>query len=677
MAEAKFTTMTCKKCEGSLFYDEAKKNWRCRYCGTYVTVPIKDPEIEGIARQILIEVANGNLEKAREWLSECEKKDHTKVATMISRISIAMAEMQSAPNEAERNKCMSDLKAYMQQYWQKYRVLGPEETHLYESFGEDSADAFAELVYLFSFMRLEDHIRFCLNKLNAFDVRSVGTNGRLLRVALARRDNDLVSQILSNTTHIDHKSALTTVLEGVKAEGEESAALKAGYIKKVADKAAIEHMDARYFATYFEKSSDPVEVKTELLRAIQETGLQLETKRVFDALKGELEDQEQLVEVLDALYKKAVIDSDTQGILTDALTTEGATEEQLFTILSFMDERKIYTSLNSKVILDFLARNDVSAAGKCRLLQFLNSYPIDNAVRNAVLKGYLCENAADSPEDRRVILTELLKFAPSVSTQAMHQYVENCTIDQRGKAAVIQMILDGGFKPSFARDLLGNYMMNCPDDAETQDEVFKVLSDAGFQIDPAIMQEYLSRRQSDDNTDTPNNRAMDQNDVVKRAMESGADVQADALDNYLAGILRTEDFDGELVNTLKAYYYYITPSTFCNYMLNIHDPAKVQNCRDFAGAVEGDIKGMRINLNYNADGLEVNLLQAYLLICNEPYETMNAVTQILKSLGLNLKQDIRRNAARVKFKKFVKDESSQITPTCMRICNENKLFSLF
>ena len=116
MAEAKFTTMTCKKCEGSLFYDEAKKNWRCRYCGTYVTVPIKDPEIEGIARQILIEVANGNLEKAREWLSECEKKDHTKVATMISRISIAMAEMQSAPNEAERNKCMSELKAYMQKY---------------------------------------------------------------------------------------------------------------------------------------------------------------------------------------------------------------------------------------------------------------------------------------------------------------------------------------------------------------------------------------------------------------------------------------------------------------------------------------------------------------------------------------------------------------------------------
>lgn len=672
--------MTCSKCGGSLYYEEKRKNWRCKYCGTYVTVPIKDPEIEGIARQVLIEVANGNLEKAHQWLSECEKKDHTKVATIISRMSIAMEELRNASSEAEREKCMSDLKTYMQQFWTKYRVLGPEETHLYESFGEDSADAFAVLVNLFNFMRLEDHVQFCLNKLNAYEVRSVEMNGRLLKMALSRGDNDLIKQILNNSAHIDRKSALRVILENVNAEGEEAAALKAGYIKRIADRNAIEQINPHYFANYFEKSPDPLEVKMEMLGAIQETRLQLDTKRVYDALKGDLKDQDQLMELLDALYKKAVIDSDTQGILVDALTTEGESEERLFAILSFMAERNIFTSLNSKVILQFLARSDVSAEGKCKLLHYLNSYPIDNAIRNSVLKGYLCENTADSPEDRRKILAFLLKFAPSVSTQAMHQYVESCTVDGIGKAAVIRMILEEGFKPSFARDLLGNYIKNCPDEAQTQDEVIKVLSDAGFQVDPAILNEYLSQKQpagSGSGADAPGSRQMQEKDVVNIAVQNGTNVQADTLDNYLASVQNTEDFNSELVNTLKASTYYIKASTFCNYLLSIHDPAKAQNCRDFVAAIDGDLRELQINLNYNAESLEVNLLQAYLLMSSESYDTMNAVTQTLISAGLNLRQDIKRGGARIKFRRFIKDAGSQITPNCTRICRENRLFSLF
>jgi len=677
MAEARFTTMTCSKCGGSLYYEEEKKNWRCKYCGTYVTVPVKDPEIEGIARQALIEVANGNLEKAHEWLSECEKKDHTKVATIISRMCIAMEELLRASNAAEREKCTSDLKTYMQQFWTKYKVLGPEETHLYESFGEDSADAFAVLVNLFNFMKLEDHVQFCLKKLNAYEVRSVEMNGRLLGVALSRKDGDLFKQVLSNTAHIDRKSALRVILEKLNADGENAAVLKTECINRVADSSAIENIGPHYFANYFEKSADPIEVKMELLKVIQETNLQLDTKRVFDALKGGVKDNDQLVAVLDALYKKAVIDSDTQGILTDALTTEGESEEQLFTILSFMAERKIFTQLGSKVILQFLSRKDISAEGKCKLLYYLNSYPIDNAVRNSVLKGYLCENAVDTPEDRRKILTFLLKFAPSVSTQAMHQYVENCTIDGKGKAAVIKMILEEGFKPSFARDLLGNYVKNCPDDAQTKGEVVRTLSEAGFQVDPAILDEYVTQSQPVSGEETPDSGQMQKKDFIEAAMQNGTNVNADTLDHYLASVQSTEDFDSEQVNALKASTYVIKATTFCNYLLNIHDPAKTQNCRDFVAAIEGDLRTLVINLTYNNENLAVNLLQAYLLMCNESYDTMSSVAQTLIGAGLNLRQDIKKGGTRIKFRRFIKDAGDQISPNCTRICRENRLFSLF
>ena len=677
MAEAKFTTMTCRKCEGSLFFDEKKKNWRCKYCGTYVTVPINDPEIEGIARQILIEVAKGDLEKARQWLSECEKKDHTKVATIISRMSIAMEEVRTASNISEKNKSMSDLRYYMQQFWSKYRMLGPEETRLYESFGDDSADAFAELVYLFNSMRLEDHVQFCLKKLNTYEVRSTEMNGRLLEMAIDRKDSNLIQQILSNAANIDHVNALKLILESVSADEEESSVLKSGYIKKIADRYTVEHIDSRYFAEYFEKSNDPIRVKIELLYLIQESSLRLDTKRVFDALKKDLKEKDYIVTVLHALYKKNVVDSDTQGILVDEMITEGGDEERLITVLSFMDERRIYTSLNSKVIVDCLARKDISAVSKCKILRILNNYPLDNAVRNAVLKGYLCENNSDTPDARREILAFLLKFAPSVTTQAMHHYVEKCTIDGKGKSSVIKMILEDGFRPSFARNLLSNYMKSCPDDPQTKDEVFKILSDAGFQIDSVTLNEYLLHKQSGNNTGPSEGPQMQSNELLKKALKSGSAIQSDMLENYLAGIHNTEFFDSELVSLLKRSFYYITPSTFYHYLINIHDSSKAQNCSEFVDSVIGDIKDMRINLIYNADNLEVNVLQAYLISCNESYETMNSVTCTLKNAGLNLRQDIKWNGNRIKFKKFIKNEGNQIAPICMRICSENKLFSLF
>ena len=239
------------------------------------------------------------------------------------------------------------------------------------------------------------------------------------------------------------------------------------------------------------------------------------------------------------------------------------------------------------------------------------------------------------------------------------------------------MILDAGFKPSFARNLLSNYMKNCPDDTQTQDEVFNILSDAGFQIDSVTLNEYLLRKQSGSKAEAPENHQVNPGELLKRAVQNGSNIQSDMLENYLAGIHSTEFFDNELISMLKRSFYYITPSTFYNYLINIHDSLKATNCREFADAVIGDLKDVRINYVYNSENLEVNILQAYLISCNESYETMNSVTLVLKNSGLNLKQDIKRDGNKIKFRKFIKDEGDKIAPVCLRICSENKLFSLF
>ena len=673
MAEAKLTTMICSKCEGSLFYDRDKKLWRCRYCGTYVTAAIKDPEIEGIARQVLIEVANGNLEKAREWLSECEKKDHTKVATMLSRISIAMEEVQTTSG-SQRNTSMSDLRTYMHQYWSKYAELGPEETRLFNSFGEDSADAFAVLIYLFSCLKLEDHVKFCKEKMNVKEVRSAKMNARLLEIAIVRHDYAMIDQILDNKAHYDHADVLKLILERVPADGEEGAAIKAGYIGKTSSRESLEKIDPLYFVNYFEKSTDPFSVKMEVLKAVQNTDVVLDIKRVWQSLKQGLTDQDSTVEFLSVLYKKAVIDSDTKEILTDEMTREENSPEVLYHMLSFMSTNKIYTSLGSRVFLDFLERRDIPAEGKSSIIEMFTDYPIDNAVRSAVLKGYLCENSAGSADDRRRILATLLKFSGFVPTQALEQYVQTCTIDGPGKPAVITMILERGFKPSFSRDLLSNYMSDCPDDADTQEKVFHLLSEAGFQIDPALLKTYMSKQVSGEEGE---NQKMAKNEMLQRAMQNGTNVQADTLDKYLTGVRETAEFDAELVNTLKRSPYVIKPTTFCKYVLVIHDPAKIQNCRDFAAGLERSPADLSISVSYCGHKVDVNLLQAYLLASEEPYEVMGAVTGILINSGIRIRDDIKVDGTRMKFRRFLKDPKIRVSDVCMQICKENRVFQLF
>ena len=664
--------MVCYKCGGGLFYERIKKLWRCRYCGTYVTAVIQDPEIEGIARQVFIEVANGNLEKAREWLSECEKKDHAGAAAQLSRICIALEEVYTSSG-AQLRTSKSNLMAFREQYWAKYRKLGPEETRLFNSFDEDSADVFAVLVHMFSCMRMEEHLQFCLNNMKVNEVRSAKMNLRLLEIALVRGDNEMADRILDNRVHYNHADALKLILETASSDGEEAAAVKAGYINKTADREAVEAIDPRYYASYFENSSDSLGVKMELLRAVQKTDLILDTKLVWQSLKRSLTDQNETTEILTELYKKAVADSDTKEILTDEMTKEGSSPEILFHMLSFMNSNKIYTSLGSRVFLDFLERKDIPAKEKCGIMEFFFDYPIDNAVRGAVLKGYLCGNSVDSFEDRVMILTTLLKFSGFVPAQALEQYVHTCTIDGRGKPAMIKLMLESGFKPSFSRNLLSDYMGNCPDDADTQDEVFHLLMDEGFRIEPGVLKDYMSQHSGDENE----GQGMSKKEILQRAVQNGTSVRADTLDNYLAGVRGTAEFDAELVNTLKKSPYTIQPSTFCNYVLAIHDPAKTQNCRDFAAAVEGPVSDLSISLSYFGQELDVNLLQAYLLVGKESHEVMNAVTDTLIQSGIRIREDIKVNGIRMKFRRFLKDPKSRISDTCLQICRENRVFTFF
>ena len=681
MAADKYMAMSCQQCGGQLFYDEKAKHWRCKYCGTFANVyEDKNNDIKGIVRQVLLDIARGDLEKARKGLSDCEKRNHTNVGTLIARICVNMDGYLSSEGTEQRTY-ISNMRADMESFWTNYRKLGPEQTKLFESFGEDSADAFAQLLYVFDFMQLNEHVDFCLKKLNASKVRSPKINSRLLKTAVKRGLTDLIDQILSNSAHIDHPDALVQILESFGAADEESEKLKAEFVSRIADKESIEPIYGRspqYFNEYFVKTNDPVSVRTELLRAIQNTEVMLDISSVWNSFSDQVEDPDRIDDLMDILLSKPVSNTDLQTILSTALTHEGTSKDYMCKVVSFMNERQLYASVNSKVFLDFLARTDISGSEKKAVLECFQTYPVSNDVRNAVLRGYLCETAESDPDDRKAIIEWLLGYVPAVSTQAVEQYVLECTLDGSKKPEIVQMIIDHDFKPAYAGNLLGNYISHCPDDEKTEDKVFNILKNAGFQMDPRLLNEYISKHASNSEDPGEAPSGMSQQEVVQRSMDAGTSPLPDALDNYLSSLQDPNEFNPELVNIFSSSSFYLRASTYGYYLLRMQDPARTQHNRLFVSHIQDEpLNSIRITVNVGGVKNELSLLQTYLVTSRDSYEVMASVVSDLMSVGLNIKDDILENGSRVKFKKFVKAMESQLSPQCLQVCRDNKLFSFF
>ena len=673
MPENNYATLRCQLCGGSLIYDASEKRWRCKYCRTFVDIYQRENnDVTGIVRQVLLDVANGNLEKAEQNLSDCERKNHTSVGTLIARISWNLAGLASSTG-AEQRACLSNVKTYMTQFLQNYRRMGPEETDLYNSFGEDSADIFANLISMFDTMNLNDRVEFCVKKLDASGIRSSAENARLLKIAIRREMYDLTDKIVSNSAFIDHAETLSTILQDFKAGSGEAAERKKSYIASLADREGTGPVDQRFFAQYFEENGDPADVKLTLLKALKQCGVRLDAKRTYDAFKEQCgNDRETIREVLEALYSTAVPDPETLEIIGGALVREGTDGENLCALLSFFDERHVYISFNSRTLTDFLGRADLTGEEKVRVLECMKNFPTDNAVRSAVFKNYLCDVTVDGEAGRRTVLEYFFTSMPSVPTQAMQQYVQRSTADGTSKPEVIKMMLDHGFKPSFARDLLGNYLQNCPDTPDTENAVFDILLDAGFQVDPRILNSYMAGRKKSSMAE-----GMSQKDVFQKLMQSGSNPPQDALDQYLRSVKNQEGFDPELINLLKSRPFIINPETYRHYLLDLRDPARVQNNTAFLAGMQGSPGGLRIRITMGGSKLEMNILQAYLLLSREPYEIMNSVAHDLIGAGVSLKEDILENGSRVKFKKIVKNGEQMISPQAMTIFTENRLFSFF
>ena len=96
-----------------------------------------------------------------------------------------------------------------------------------------------------------------------------------------------------------------------------------------------------------------------------------------------------------------------------------------------------------------------------------------------------------------------------------------------------------------------------------------------------------------------------------------------------------------------------------------------------AYGVNGDLNNQTVNIRHNGNSIVCNLFQAYLLNTSDNYDIASAIVNHFNQLRVKLNGVIVVNGNQYKFKKYLGDNKSALSPLTLQLSEENKMFSLF
>ena len=70
-------------------------------------------------------------------------------------------------------------------------------------------------------------------------------------------------------------------------------------------------------------------------------------------------------------------------------------------------------------------------------------------------------------------------------------------------------------------------------------------------------------------------------------------------------------------------------------------------------------------------------MQAYVLLAPDSSTTMYAIVEAMKSARTKLNPEMTVNGMPVKFKKYIVEHKASLSDNTLKVCEENKVFSLF
>ena len=665
---AVFVARKCA-CGGKLEYDPNKKIWICKYCGTVVEREatfdkVSVDGIEGVSdvvRQTLMDVANQKMDSASRNLEDCERKGHKHIGTLLANLSYNLANISLAKSQDEARGSLDKVKIYGSRLKQEFPSIAEDEINLYEAFGDDSADIFANLLAVFDTLGDSGRVDFVASKLQPEKVFSPHANKTLLRVSIRKQQYDVVDKIVNNIGHIDRKTSLQEIMDHYPSNDRKIELIKALFNQDTATA-----LGKRYFENYFATVNDNVDVKAGVIDLLNKTDIHVNAETIVKSSQDQFDSYDSAKTLFDKIYDVKISDQETEALLVFCLMVNKRFDVQN----AFFDTllgKNVFVALNGRAVISFLDSSQFSGDEKAEILSKMLGFNLDSKALDAVYNYYL-NNNGDDIETRKKIISVLLTEGSPISTGTVKNYVVKTSIDGDNKIEIIEKIFSTGINKTYVGDLLSDYMLHSTDNEELKNKISQYLIKAGFKADSSVLSQYVTASNDDLKLKI---------EKTKQLIQNGTQIKADAIDAYIMSINNPDEFSEEMFNLLTSHNYSISSAAYAKYLLFCKDSDKMRHNEKLIHAVSGDLSGRNVNITHNGNSISANIYQAYVLNTVDSFDIAEAVVSSFNSMKVKLNSDILSNGSTIKFKKYVGENKASLSPLALQLCEENKMFSLF
>ncbi len=665
---AVFVTRKCA-CGGKLEYDPNKKIWICKYCGTVVEREatfdkVHVDGIEGVSdvvRQTLMDIANQKMDSASKNLEDCERKGHKHIGTLLANISYSLANISCAKSQDEARGSLDRVKIYYARLKEEFPTIAEDEINLYEAFGDDAGDIFANLLVVFDTLGDFGRIDYISSKLQPENVFSPHANRTLLKVAIKRNEYDVVDKIINNIGHIDRKSALQEIVEHYPSNEKKVELIKALFSSETAIA-----LTKKFFEKYFETVNDSVDVKAEVVKLLNTTDIHVNAETIVKNANEQFIGYDDAKKLFDAIFDIKISDQETEALIVFCLMVNKSYEIQnaFFDVLI---GKNVFVALNARAVISFLDSSQFTGKEKAEILRKMLGFNLDSKALDAVYNYYL-NNNMDDIETRKNIINVLLVSGAPISTGTVKKYVIKTQADGDCKLDVIEKIFATGINKAYVGDMLSDYMLHSADSEEMKNKISEYLIGQGFKADSSVLSQYVTSSNDDIKVRI---------EKTKQLVQNGTQIKADALDSYILSLRRPDEFSEEMFNLLTSHNYTVSASAYVKFLLFCKDIDKIRHNEKLIYALNEDINVCRASINHNGNSISCNAFQAYVLNTTDSFDVASAIVNQFNALRIKLNTEIISNGMTVKFKKYVGENKNDLSPLALQLCEENKMFSLF
>ncbi len=656
-------------CGGKLEFDSQKKIWICKYCGTVVEREatfdkVQVDGIEGIGdvvRQTLMDIANNKMDSAGRNLEDCERKNHKHVGTLIANISYNLSMILCAKSQDEARGYLDKVKVYAKRLQSEFPVIAEDEINLYEAFGEDVADIYANLLVVFDTLNDSSRIEYVSSKMHTGEIFSEHANKSLLKIALKRQNYNIAEAVVNNIGHIDKKYSLQEILMNYPIQEK-----KLGIVDKLFSVQIAEALGKGFFERYFGNSSDSIEMKTAIISKLSSANLRCNAELIVKAVCNQMDNYENSKGVFLALYETKISDQETEALLVFCLMVN----KEYYILKAFLDalsEKSVFVQLSSRAVISFLDTSSLEAFEKTEIVKKMFGFEIDAKSKDAIYNYYL-NNNTDEKSVRIDIIEALLTEGCPISNGTVKNYVIKTSRDEENKLNIINLIFATGINKTYLGDLLSEYLLSDCDEKTIRDEISELLINAGFKIDSNVFTQYVAN-----GTDPVDIKIA----KIKKLVQNGTMVKADCLESYILSISQANEFAGGVFDLLSKNIFTFSANAYFKFLIECHDIDKVRHSSKILSSITSDLNASYVGFSHAGNSMNGNVLQAYVLSANDSYDVVKAIVSEMMEYKVKLNAGVVVNGSMTKFKKYAADNKAFLSPLTLQICEENRIFSFF